>query len=116
MSSIPKEKFEALIARHSQLQDELAQGPAQDVFVRLSREYAELDPVVAKVREVMEAEQEAEDLQEILQDSSQEPEMLEMARMELAALKPRLEQLDHEVRILLLPKDEASTLRVLVAS
>lgn len=108
MSSVPKEKFEAIMARHKQVEEELAQGPEQEIFVSLSREYSELDPIVTKMREYLMVEEELAGLDEILADSDQDPEMLEMAKLEKPDLVEKLEQLEHEVKIKLLPKDEAS--------
>ncbi len=107
MSVLPKEKLSALIDRHKVIQDELAQGPAQEVFVKLSREYSSLDPVVTSIKTFLELEAEIADLEEIIQDKGQDPEMLEMAKEEYPGLKKSYETLEQKIRLDLLPKDEA---------
>ncbi len=107
MSVLPKEKLNALIARHKVIQDELAEGPPQETFVRLSREYSSLDPVVSSIQEFLGLEEEIADLDEIMQDEGQDTEMLEMAKEEYPGLKKQFEVLEQKIRLDLLPKDEA---------
>ncbi len=107
MSVLPKEKLNALIARHKTVQDELSAGPAQDVFVKLSREYASLDPIVVSIQEFLNIEEQFLEVKEIMDDPDQDPEMLEMAEEEFPALKEQFETLEQKIRLDLLPKDEA---------
>jgi peptide chain release factor 1 len=72
-------------------------------YTELSREYAELSPVVDKIRELEAARSELQDLEEL----SSDPEMREMAEAESRALNERIPELETELRILLLPKDAA---------
>ena len=72
-------------------------------LIQLNRERAELDPVVAGIRELRAAEKEREDLAALLED----PEMGQIAFDEAKALDARIEELSQQVRILLLPKDAA---------
>lgn len=107
MSVLPKEKLTALISRHKTVEDELATGPAQDVFVKLSREYANLDPIVKSIEEFLAVESEFADIKEIMNDPDQDAEMLEMAKEEFPALKKKYEALEQKIKLDLLPKDEA---------
>ncbi len=70
-------------------------------FRDLSRERAEIEPVVLKLREYRQLESQLQGCQELLSD----PDMRELAQEEADACKEKLEQLDHELKILLLPSD-----------
>ncbi len=78
-------------------------GAASDgqEIVRLSKEHAEIKPVAEAVQALARARAEMADLQAMAAD----PEMGEMAREELEALKDRLPQLEREVALLLAPRD-----------
>ena len=52
MSALPKDKLDLLVSRLEKVQSELNAGPEQAAFVRLSKEFAELSPVVAKIRDL----------------------------------------------------------------
>lgn len=78
-------------------------GAASDgqEIVRLSKEHAEIRPVAEAVQALARARAEMADLQAMAAD----PEMGEMAREELEALKDRLPRLEREVALLLAPRD-----------
>jgi peptide chain release factor 1 len=107
MSNVPKEKLERLVERWGALQSVLSQGPDQETFVRLSREFAELDPVVAAIRQLQDAEQMLEEARQISADASADRELAALAREEALTLEPRIHQLEHKIRLELLPKDTA---------
>jgi peptide chain release factor 1 len=107
MSVIPKEKLARLVERFETIQAELNQGPAQATFVKLSKEFSDLQPLITAVRELEAAERERSDLEALASDPSQDKAMAEMAREELAAIGPRIEEMAQTLRILLLPKDAA---------
>jgi len=73
-------------------------------IVRLSKEHAELKPVVDAVQAVQRARAEGPELEEMA--AADDPDMAAMARDELEALKQRLPALEHEVALLLAPKDK----------
>jgi len=81
-----------------------------DRFVALSKEFAELQPVAEAARGLDEARRAEVDAKEMLAD----PEMAEMAREELDALSETLPKLEQEMQILLLPKDAADELNVIL--
>jgi peptide chain release factor 1 len=107
MGVIPKEKIGRLIERYETIQAELNQGAPQATYVRLTREFSELQPLIAAVRQLEAAEQEQNDLRALIEDPSQDKAMAEMAREELSLLAPRIEEMEHGLRVLLLPKDAA---------
>ncbi len=107
VSALPKEKLEQLVARWEVVQTELSSGPAQDVFVKLSREFAELDPVVAEIKSYFSTVEEIEGLNEILDDAEADQEMKLMATEELQELTSKIPEFEQSIQIKLLPKDEA---------
>jgi peptide chain release factor 1 len=107
MASIPRQKLERLVERWEAVQAELNRGAEQSAFVKLSKEFAELDPVVATINELRRAQKEREELDAILASGATDKEMAELAREERAALLPRIEDLERRLKVLLLPKDAA---------
>jgi peptide chain release factor 1 len=107
MSAIPAEKLEKLVQRWSTVQSELSRGLDQASYVQLSKEFAELNPLVATIQDLRKAEAERLDLAELLADPAADPELAAMAREELAALEPRVAALEQQLRVHLLPKDAA---------
>src|SRR4051812_36827154 len=76
---LPQAKLDALVARHAEIQSELTGSPDRDTYVRLSREYAELGPLVDTVKTYRAAAAELKDLDALLADPQVEPEMRELA-------------------------------------
>ena len=114
MSGVPTEKLDRLVARWQQLQTDLSGTLDQQTYARLSKEFSDLDPVVATVRRLQSAERELEDLQTLLEDRTADREMRELAEEEARELEPRIEDLQQELRIQLLPKDEADERDVII--
>ena len=107
MSVIPQEKLAKLVERYETIQAELNQGAPQATYVRLTKELAELTPLISAVRDLEAAQTEKRDLEALLRDPGQEKDMAEMAREELDQIGERIEALGQELRVLLLPKDAA---------
>jgi peptide chain release factor 1 len=107
MHAIPKEKLDRLVQRWEAIQSELSQGINQATYAKLTKEFADLSPIVAAVRELRAAEREASDLKMLLDDAATQAEIAEQAREELEALTPRLAEIESRLKILLLPKDAA---------
>ncbi len=97
------EKFDRIVARADELRAMLSEGISGDGFSRASKELSELEPVVARIDELRAAEHQATQAEALLAD----PEMRELAEEELRSLRDRLPALQHEIRLALLPKDEA---------
>lgn len=100
------------LARVVQRYDELTALLSADTqdpqnFVRLSKEYSDLSPVVERARELQELQREIADLESMLDDDGTDNEMKALARAELHELRERAPALEQQVRLLLLPKDEA---------
>lgn len=85
----------------------MSAGPAADVYVKLASEYSELQPVVRKIREYEAAIGELAGLKALLADRTTDREMRELAEMEMPDVEARIEGLEKDMQILLLPKDAA---------
>lgn len=97
-------KLAPIKARHEELAALMSGGDVQgEEFVNLSKEYAELEPVVATIKAYEQALQEQGDLQDMLND----PEMKAMAEDDLQRIKEELPELERQIQLALIPKDEA---------
>ncbi|GIZ53498.1 peptide chain release factor 1 [Noviherbaspirillum aridicola] len=97
-------KLDQLSERLEEVNNLLMQeGVTADIeqYRKLTREHAELGPLVALYKDYVQAGRDIETAQEMLAD----PEMKEMAQEEIAAAKARIEQLEGELQKMLLPKD-----------
>ena len=81
-----------------------------EAYARLAKELKELAPVAAAVREYEKLERDMAEARELFSD----PEMGEMAREEFESAKARMEELDGEIRLLLLPKDPNDERNVII--
>jgi len=102
---LPEQKLDALIARHAMLEAELARQLQPEAFVKLSREFAEVDPVVAKAKAYRNAMKEIAELQALIDDPKTDTDMRDMAQAEKPELEAKLVGITEELRIALLPKD-----------
>ncbi|MGQ2968556.1 MAG: peptide chain release factor 1 [Allorhizobium sp.] len=107
MAKLPVEKMRELERRFGEIEARMSAGPAADVYVKLASEYSELEPVVKKIREYQAAIDEADGLRAMLSDKATDREMRDLAEMELPEVESRIEALEGEMQILLLPKDAA---------
>ena len=107
MTTIPADKLDKLVTRWQTVQGTLAAGSDQESYVRLSREFAELDPIIATITELRRAIAERDDLQQLIDDPASDPEMAALAEQELAVLEPRIDGLEQQLKVQLLPKDSA---------
>ncbi len=107
MSKLPQEKLDKLVARWETVQATLGSSVDQETYVKLSKEFADLDPVVSAIRTLREAEEERDGLKQIIDDPQSDKEMVGLAREELLAIGPRLDELSHDIRLKLLPRDVA---------
>ncbi len=103
------EKLDALIARRDELSALLSSGGGgnPEEYVRLSKEYAELMPVVACIEDQRALEAEIEDLETLAADAAGDGEMRSLAEGELRSARERLPIVEGRLKILLLPKDAA---------
>jgi peptide chain release factor 1 len=103
-----EDNLDRMVQRHSELGDLLAREGERDVqeFARLSKEYSDLVPVVERITEWRTMRDQLDAVIAMMADNS-DPEMKSLAEEEFHDLKARLTTLDREVKVALLPKDEA---------
>jgi peptide chain release factor 1 len=102
---LPEQKLDALIARHHAVESELASQVPPATYVRLSREFAELGPIVEAIKAYRSVVGEVAGLAALIDDPAIDAEMRELAASEKAALEARRGALEQEIRLALLPKD-----------
>jgi len=105
LTILPQQKLDALLARHSLVESELASGLGPDAYVKLSREFAELSPIVETIKSYRTTDREIAELSALVDDSSTDAEMRKLADLERHELQDRKEKLAQQIRLALLPKD-----------
>ena len=100
---IPNDRLMQITERFEFLEARMGEGLGGDEFVAVSREYAELRPVVEVVRTYQDLTAEIEGAEAMLSD----PEMKELAEMELPDLRNRLPAAEQAVKLALIPRDSA---------
>ena len=110
------DKLEDLLIRLEEVLSELQEPNVandQNRFRKLMKEQNELTPIVEAYKEYKACKQAIEDSLQMLEEESDE-EMRELAKEELNDSKARVEELEHELKILLLPKDPNDDKNVIV--
>ena len=100
---LPEDRLSQIVQRFEFLEAQLNAGAAPDQIARISREYAELKPVVEQIARWRDARAGLADAEAMLAD----PEMRDLAADELARLREEMPALEQALRIALLPKDAA---------
>jgi peptide chain release factor 1 len=103
--SLPETKLDVLLAHHASLESQLQGQLGAETFVRLSRELAELNPLIDAVKSYRAAVAELAGIDAMLGDAATDAEMREMAETEREALVARIDELAQQIRVALLPKD-----------
>jgi peptide chain release factor 1 len=102
---LPDQKLDALVIRHAALERDLAAALPAETYVKLSREFAELAPVVEAVRSYRAAKRELDDLTSLIADPTTDPEMRSIAEAERPQVEARRVELERQLRLALVPKD-----------
>ncbi len=100
-------KLNQLTARFDSLAQQMAENPDPEKYVALASEYSGLEDVVAKIKDLREAENALAGLDELLADKGIDAEMREMAELEYPDIEEKIENCIAEIKLLLLPKDSA---------
>jgi peptide chain release factor 1 len=111
MTAIKPEKIDRIIQRFAVIEHELSQGAGGEQFVRLSKEYAELEPTAKAAQALKSAYSELADAQEMQKAGG---ELAAMAAAEAEALSEKVPQLEQHLRIMLLPRDAADDRNVIL--
>jgi peptide chain release factor 1 len=112
MTALPTEKLDRIIERFDLIQAELASGTGGEAFVKLSREYAEIEPAARAAQGLRNAYSERRAIAEMANETDRE--LAEMARAEQPLVEERIDKLEQELRLLLIPKDAADDRNVIL--
>jgi peptide chain release factor 1 len=104
---LPASRLDALVDRLAAVEAELSSNPGRETYVKLSREHAELRPVVEAVKALHRAQDDLAGVKALLDDPATDTAMARLAAEEKAAIERRVEGLEAELRVALLPKDAA---------
>ena len=110
------DRLEDLLIRLEEILSELQEPDVasdQNRFRKLMKEQNELTPIVEAYKEYKACRQTIEDSLQMLEEESDE-EMRELAKEELNDSKARVEELEHDLKVLLLPKDPNDDKNVMV--
>ena len=98
------ERLREITAKYEELEQRMSLPEVYsdaEAYAKLAKEQKELAPLATACREYFKCEADIADAKELLSD----PEMAELAREELEAAKARLEELEEEIKLLMLPGD-----------
>ena len=99
------EKLEAIEKKYEELTKKISDPDVianQNEWRQYMKEHAEIEPIVEKYREYKKTKQSMDEASEMLSD----PELKELAEVEMLEAKEKLPQIEEEIKILLLPKDK----------
>ena len=104
-----QEKLDSVLTRYQELSSLVSTHarPGSQDYTQMLKEYSDLTPIVQGITALRGAQKELADLSGLINDPSSDPEMSHLAEEEYHALKDRLPELERQVRLLLLPQDEA---------
>ena len=99
---IPAAKLERLLDRFSAIESEMASGASGAAFVKLSREHAELGPVIETAREYRSVQMQLEETEALIADPATDPDVLTINTDEVAKLNEALNRITQD-EIAILP-------------
>ncbi|MBN8961410.1 MAG: peptide chain release factor 1 [Rhizobiales bacterium] len=102
---LPEAKLDILLARHAELEAQLLGDVGAENYVRMTRELAELNPVIDAVKAYRAAAAELSGIDAMVNDPGTDAEMRELAEAERPELETRRDELMQQLRVALLPKD-----------
>ena len=110
------DKLDDLLLRYEDLMNELNEPSVvndQERFRKLMKEQSDLQPIVDAYKEYKKCKETVEESLQMLEEENDE-EMREMLKEELSGAKARIEELEHTLKVLLLPKDPNDDKNVIV--
>ena len=104
---VPINKVKDIITKYDSLEKELSSGSIDPkLFVKKSKEYSNLVGIIRIAREYVNFENEKRDLINMVQDKSNDQEMVNLAQKDLNELIKKKEKYENDLKLFLLPKDE----------
>lgn len=103
-----EENLKRVQDRHEELSALLSAGDVQPSdFQKMSKEYADLTPVVQAIEALEKARGDLAGAEDMLAESAGDKDMRDLAQAEIDDIRERLPDLERQVQVMLLPKDEA---------
>ncbi|NBX52855.1 MAG: peptide chain release factor 1 [Proteobacteria bacterium] len=101
-------KLDGILAKFNELENKLQDpnGLGQN-FAKISKEHSDMQEVVAIIQQFKTAQKEFNDIEQLLTDSSLDKEMRDMMEEEKFNLSKKIPDLEHQIKIALIPKDSA---------
>ena len=104
---VPENKVKEIIDKYNSLEKELSSGNVDSkLFAKKSKEYSSLGTIISTAKEYLNFENEKQDLLQMLQDKSNDKEIIDLAQKDLNELIEKKEKYENDLKIFLLPKDE----------
>jgi len=103
--SLPQHRLDALLSRHSLVESELATNLSRDDYVKLSREFSDLGPVIDAIKAYRAVSAEIDGLDALIADPSSDAEMRKLVESEKPGLQARKDKLERQISLALIPKD-----------
>ncbi|BFD46358.1 MAG: peptide chain release factor 1 [Rickettsia endosymbiont of Sergentomyia squamirostris] len=103
-----------ILNKHEELSKRLTTGIVGDEFIKASKEYAELEPIVQTINEYNKSVSELHDIKEMAQESNLDSDTQSMIYDEIHRLEALMPKLERAVKLSLLPKDEADTKNAII--
>ena len=104
---IPIQKVKDIILKHETLEKELSSGSIDSkLFSKKSKEYSSLGNIITAARGYVNFEKDKNDLEQILNDKSNDAEMIKMAQKDLNDMSVKKVEYEKKLKLFLLPKDE----------
>jgi peptide chain release factor 1 len=112
---VPIKKVEDLINKHSNLEKELSSGNVdKKLFAEKSKEYSDLNEIIKEAKDYISFEKNKNDLEKIINDSSSDKEIKEIAYIELQEIIKKHKNNEKKIKLFLLPKDEADSKNAII--
>ncbi len=104
---VPLDKVKDIIQKHDNLEKELSSGSIDSkLFAKKSKEYSSLGDIIDTAKNYLNFESEKKDLLNMVQDRSNDQEIIELAQKDLNELIKKKEKYENDLKLFLLPKDE----------
>jgi peptide chain release factor 1 len=107
MTDLPADRMDQVLKRFDLIEARMSAGADPETYVKLASEYAELQELATRIRELRAAEKELTDLEAMRDDKGSDAEMRALAGSEIDGVEEKIEELKGDIRILLLPRDAA---------
>ena len=104
---IPIAKIRDIISKHDSLEKELSLGSVEPkMFAKKSKEYSSLGEIISIAKEYVNFDNEKKDLLNLVQDKSNDQEIIDLAQKDLDEMIKKKEKYENDLKVFLLPKDD----------